>query len=89
MKLGVPMNLHVIELINNKIIVADVEELDEEPSCFLKNCREIIDTDGTISFRKWPQYTDETDTLIYSNRIVTISTPSEEVTSQYKKVINS
>jgi|TARA_R100000005_G_C4984825_1_gene193455 small nuclear ribonucleoprotein (snRNP)-like protein len=83
------MNLHVIELINNKIIVADVEELDEEPSCFLKNCREIIDTDGTISFRKWPQYTDETDTLIYSNRIVTISTPSEEVTSQYKKVINS
>ena len=83
------MNLHVIELINNKIIVADVEELDEEPSCFLKNCREIIDTDGTISFRKWPQYTDETDTLIYSNRIVTISIPSEEVTSQYKKVINS
>lgn len=83
------MNLHVIELINNKIIVADVEELDEEPSCFLKNCREIIDTDGTISFRKWPQYTDETDTLIYSNRIVTISTPSEEITSQYKKVINS
>ena len=83
------MNLHVIELINNKIIVADVEELDEEPSCFLKNCREIIDTDGTISFRKWLQYTDETDTLIYSNRIVTISTPSEEVTSQYKKVINS
>ena len=83
------MNLHVIELINNKIIVADVEGLDEEPSCFLKNCREIIDTDGTISFRKWPQYTDETDTLIYSNRIVTISTPSEEVTSQYKKVINS
>jgi len=83
------MNLHVIELINNKLIVADVEELDEEPSCFLKNCREIIETDGTITFRKWPMYTDETDTLIYSNRIVTISTPSEEVATLYKKAINS
>lgn len=83
------MNLHVIELINNKVVVADVEELDEEPSCFLKNCREIIDTDGTISFRKWPLYTDETDTLIYSNRIVSISTPSDEVANLYKKVINS
>ena len=83
------MNLHVIELVNNKIVVADVEELDEEPSCFLKNCREIIDTDGTITFRKWPLYTDETDTLIYSNRIVSISTPSDEVANLYKKVINS
>ena len=83
------MNLHVMELINNKIIIADVEELDEEPSCYLKNCREIIDIDGTITFRKWPMYTDETDTLIYSNRIVTISTPSEEVSTLYKKAINS
>ena len=83
------MNLHVIELINNKVVVADVEELDEEPSCFLKNCREIIDIDGTITFRKWPLYTDETDTLIYSNRIVSISTPSDEVANLYKKVINS
>lgn len=83
------MNLHVIELINNKVVVADVEELDEEPSCFLKNCREIIDIDDTISFRKWPQYTDETDTLIYSNRIVSISTPSDEVASLYKQSVNS
>lgn len=83
------MNLHVLELINNKIIVADVEELDEEPSCFLKNCREIIDVDGTITFRKWPLYTDETDTLIYSKRIISISTPSDEVANLYKKTINS
>ena len=83
------MNLHVIELVNNKVVVADVEELDEEPSCFLKNCREIIDIDGTITFRKWPLYTDETDTLIYSNRIVSISTPSGEVSNLYKKSINS
>jgi hypothetical protein len=83
------MNLHVIELINDKIIIADVEELDEEPSCFLKNCREIIDVDGTITFRKWPLYTDESDTLIYSKRIISISTPSDEVASLYKQSVNS
>jgi small nuclear ribonucleoprotein (snRNP)-like protein len=82
------MNLHVIELINNTVVVADVEELDEEPSCFLKNCREIIQGDE-LTLRKWPRYTDETDTLIYSNRIVTISTPSEEIAALYKKTINS
>lgn len=82
------MNLHVIELINNKIIIADIEELDEEPSCFLKNCREIIHG-KEIELKKWPRYTDETDTLIYSNRIVTISTPSEEIAALYKKTINS
>ena len=83
------MNLHVVELINNSIVVADIEELDEEPSCFLKNCRELIEVDGEIQFRKWPRYTDETDTLIYSNRIVTISTPSDEIAALYKKTINS
>lgn len=82
------MNLHVIELINGTIIVADVEELDEEPSCFLKNCREIVDGDD-LRLIKWPRYTDETDTLIYSNRIVTISSPSEEIAAIYKKTINS
>jgi len=82
------MNLHVIELINGTIIVADVEELDEEPSCFLKNCREIVDEDD-LRLIKWPRYTDETDTLIYSNRIVTISSPSEEIAALYKKTINS
>jgi hypothetical protein len=82
------MNLHVIELINGTIIVADVEELDEEPSCFLKNCREIVDGDD-LRLIKWPRYTDETDTLIYSNRIVTISSPSEEIAALYKKTINS
>ena len=50
---------------------------------------EIIDVDGTITFRKWPLYTDETDTLIYSKRIISISTPSDEVANLYKKTINS
>ena len=84
------MNLNVIELVTGVIVVADIEELDEEPSCFLKNCREVLEDDeGVISLRKWPRYTDETEALIYSDRITTISEPNSELTSLYKKSINS
>ena len=84
------MNVNVIELVTGVIVVADVEELDEEPSCFLKNWREIIeDNEGVISLRKWPRYTDETEALIYSDRITTISEPNSELTSLYKQAINS
>ena len=46
------MNVNVIELVTGVIVVADVEELDEEPSCFLKNCREILEDNEEISFLK-------------------------------------
>jgi len=56
----------------------------------LKNCREIVeDNEGVISLRKWPRYTDETEALIYSDRITTISEPNSELTSLYKQAINS
>ena len=43
------MNVHVMELANGKIIIADVEELPEEPSAYLKNCREIVeDITGSV-----------------------------------------
>ena len=83
------MNINVIELVTGIIIVADVEEMDEEPSCFLKNCREVLEQDGQLLLKKWPKYTDETDALIYSDRITTISQPNDELTSLYKDTINS
>ena len=83
------MNINVIELITGTIIIADVEEMDEEPSCFLKNCREIIETDTEITLRKWPRYTDETDALIYSERITTMSSPDDDTATMYKASINS
>ena len=80
------MNLNVIELINGKIIVADVEELDEEPSCYMKNCREVVNDTELI---KWPKYTDEVSVLIYANRIITMSEPTDTMTELYNKTINS
>ena len=84
------MNINVIELVTGVIVVADIEELDEEPSCFLKNCREVLeDNEGVILLRKWPRYTDETEALIFSDRITTMSEPNSELNSLYKKSINS
>ena len=79
-----------MELVNGKHIIADVEELPEEPSAYLKNCREILDEiNGTPILRKWPRYTDETDTLIYSKSIFTISEPTTDILNRYNKAINS
>jgi len=33
--------IQVLLLKNNKYIIAEIEQLDEEPSCYLKNCFEI------------------------------------------------
>jgi hypothetical protein len=84
------MNVHVMELANGKHIVADVEELPEEPSAYLKNCREIVeDIVGNITLKKWPKYTDEPDVLIYSKSIFTISEPTAHLLEKYKESINS
>ena len=84
------MNVHVMELANGKHIIADVEELPEEPSAYLKNCREIIEDElGNINLKKWPKYTDEPDVLIYSKSIFTISDPTTQLLEKYKESINS
>lgn len=84
------MNVHVMELSNGKHIIADVEELPEEPSAYLKNCREIVeDITGSIGLKKWPKYTDEPDVLIYSKSIFTISEPNSQLLEKYKESINS
>ena len=84
------MNVHVMELANGKHIIADVEELPEEPSAYLKNCREIVeDIAGNIGLKKWPKYTDEPDVLVYSKSIFTISEPTTHILEKYKESINS
>ena len=70
------MNLKVIQLNTGDYIIADVEELEEEePSCYLKNCYQIIDGD----LREWPKYSSDREALIFSDRIVTISEPHPDI----------
>lgn len=72
------MNLKVLQLQTGDHIIADVEELEEEPSCYLKNCYLI--TDGNLV--EWPLYSSEREALIYSDRILTISDPNQDIIKQ-------
>ena len=72
---SMPMNLKVIQFTNGTHIIADVEELEEEPSCYLKNCYQITDSELT----EWPQYSSEREALIYADRILTISEPHPDI----------
>ncbi len=72
------MNLKVIQLNTGDYIIADVEQLEEEPSCYLKNCYRIVD--GNL--HEWPMYSSEREALIYADRIVTISEPHPDIVKQ-------
>ena len=69
------MNLKVIQFTNGTQIIADVEELEEEPSCYLKNCYQILNGE----LEEWPEYTSEREALIYADRILTISEPHPDI----------
>jgi|TARA_B100000214_G_C23860792_1_gene577968 hypothetical protein len=73
------MNIQVVQLVTGDHVLADIEQLDEEPNCYLKDAY-LIKEDGTLV--EWPLYSSERGALIYSNRIVTISEPDAEIVKQ-------
>ena len=76
------MNLQVVQLVTGDHVVADVEQLEEEPNCYLKDPY-LIKDDGSLV--EWPLYSSERGALIYSNRIVTISEPDSEIVKKIPK----
>ncbi len=76
------MNLQVVQLVTGDHVVADVEQLEEEPNCYLKDPY-LIKDDGSLV--EWPLYSSERGALIYSNRIVTISEPNSEIVKKIPK----
>ena len=73
------MNIQVVQLVTGDHVLADIEQLDEEPNCYLKDAY-LIKEDGTLV--ELPLYSSERGALIYSNRIVTISEPDAEIVKQ-------
>lgn len=74
------MNLKVLQLVDGTHIIADVEQLEEEPSCYLKNCYLINEETNTLD--EWPRYSSEREALIFSDRILTISDPHSDIVKQ-------
>jgi len=62
-------------------VVGMIEEMDEEPSLFIRDAFEI--KDGQLS--EWPRYTSQRDLFLTSDSIFTILDPSAEIAAAYSQ----
>lgn len=69
-------------------LIAQLEQLDEEPSCYLKNIYQITDDDNEVVLTKWPKYTSQNDSLFFLEDFVTMVEPSPAVLDKYKDTIS-
>ena len=74
------MNLNVIELVTGVIVVADVEELDEEPSILIENCYEVV---SEQDLKPFPAFTEQRDMFLTSDVIMSILDPSPNLVELY------
>lgn len=70
---------------NGTYLIANYEQLDEEPSCYLTNCYRIKNEDQLEPF---PLYSLEKDCLLNSSEFLTIFEPDEKILDLYKKTIS-
>ncbi len=120
------MNIKLIQLINNDYIICEYEELDEEPSLYMKNPYRVVELtywdyneddkhfppDNAVFLQtteeknikdekeivtvqsdyaqllKYPLFTNDTDILLNSDRIMTIVDPLPEVLNLYVQLIS-
>jgi hypothetical protein len=78
-------NVAVFLLRNGTYLIANYEELDEEPSCYLTNCFKIKNEDQLEEF---PLYSFERDCLLSSSEFLTIFDPDEKILELYNKTIS-
>jgi hypothetical protein len=119
------MNIKLVQLINNDYIICDLEELDEEPSLYMKHPYKVDELSywdyneddkhyppfNAVFLRKteekntkkgeesivvqtdyaqltpYPPFTNDTDVLLNSDRIMTIIEPKPEIAKLYMELI--
>ena len=77
------MQIALIILKSGIEIITMAEQMDEEPSCHMKDPYKIRE-DGTLE--PWPRYTIDTDVMLYSDKIATIVEPTSELKKKYELV---
>ena len=78
-------NLKLIVLMNQQILVSQIEEVGSElgePDCKLINPY-LIDDDNQLN-KFLNGYSDENIFMIHSDKILTITNPSEDIVKKYK-----
>jgi hypothetical protein len=69
-------------------LIAQLEQLDEEPSCYLKNIYQITEDDDGVVLTKWPKYTSQNESLFFQEDFITVVEPSPSVLDKYKETIS-
>ena len=78
-------NLKLIVLMNQQILVSQIEEVGSElgePDCKLIDPY-LIDEDNQLN-KFLNEYSDENIFMIHSDKILTITNPSENIVKKYK-----
>ena len=84
------MNVAVLQLINDRYIICDLEMLEEEPCYYLKNSYEVIDNGypkNDVKFVKYPKFTEDEGCLMHTDKIITMIDPEPRIIELYMKVI--
>lgn len=71
----------ILKSLPDSYIIGMIEELDEEPSLFIRDSHMIVD--GQLE--KWPKYTSQRDLFLTSDSIFTILDPSAEIAAAYSQ----
>lgn len=85
--------IQVILLTNNKILVGEISEVVADigqPDCRITNPYEVLSVSGSGNYemKKWiREYTDESEFMIMSDKILTMAEPSKNLLDEYLKLI--
>lgn len=79
--------IKVIELINEKIIIAQIQILETEPKLCFRKAYVVNKIKNGIVLKEYPQYAQENSCLINSNNILTIYDPSEKLLKMYTDLV--
>ena len=75
-------------LLTGIVLIAKIEEIDAElgdPNCLISDVC-VINSDGTIS--PWLDFTEDTELMIRSENILTITEPKKDIVKLYLETIS-
>ena len=75
-------------LLTGIVLIAKIEEIDAElgdPNCLISDVC-VINSDGTMS--SWLDFSDDTELMIRSENILTITEPKKDIVKLYLETIS-
>ena len=77
------MEIKLILLKNGTYLITQLEEMEMEPSVFLSNPMEVIESIGNVELISYPKHTSQKNVLLYSDMLATIVDPSKSLLAKY------